>query len=460
MKTVLNTGNSEYILDFPEQTRILSMKGACAVSDPSAAIADALDNPIGTEGFDRLIYEKLRSSPNADAVIVISDNTRPVPYKGPRGILLPLVDRLIDAGIPPHRITVLCANGTHKPLSPGVFRALIDPAVFDRGVRVVNHDCLAEAELKSLGCTSRGTEIKINRLYADADIRILTGLVESHFMAGFSGGRKSICPGLIGEGSTFIFHGPEFLEDPRARDLNLDGNPCHEEALEIARTVPADFIINVTLNQDFNVTGYFAGDMEKAHLAACEKVRDSVVIEESGTFDIVVTHAGFVGRNHYQAAKAAAAALSLLGQDSFLIMAADCTDSDPVGRDTYRKVLPFLKSETSGDFLNRIKSPGWDFVPDQWQVQMWAKLFNVIDQEQFIFYAPQIAEEDYSLLPGEDGNRYLPPEKRYQQKEGGDIAGFIRSALSDIIKQLEARGRTEPGIAWLPDGPYGIVVKT
>lgn len=121
--------------------------------------------------------------------------------------------------------------------------------------------------------------------------------------------------------------------------------------------------------------------------------------------------------------------------------------------------MPFLKSRTSDDFINMIKSSDWEFIPDQWQVQMWAKLFKVIHQNHFVFYAPQILEEDYRLLPGEDGNRYLSSEQQYQQSPAGDISVFIESALADITKRLEAQGRTDIKIALLADGPYGIVVK-
>ncbi len=459
MTTIFNIGENEYKLELPGDVDVLNMKGASPIDNPTEAIQEALDNPIGTDGFDSVIREKLNQSPNADAVIVISDNTRPVPYKGEQGILLPIVDRLLSAGITSEKITILCANGTHTPLSDEIFHEMIDPVIYEKGIEIVNHDCLDEDELIFLGFTSKGTEIKINRKYVDADIKILTGLVESHFMAGISGGRKSICPGLIGEDSTFIFHSAEFLDDEHAEDLNLVSNPCHEEALEVANTVGADFILNVTLNQDFDVTGFFAGDLVEAHLAAYKMVQESVAIRTSETYDIVVTHAGFVGKNHYQAAKAAIAAIPLLREDSYLIMAADCVDVDPVGKDTYRQVLPYLKSNTFEDFVDIIKSENWVFVPDQWQVQMWAKLFKVISKEQFVFYAPQIAEEDYDLLTGLDGNRYLPLKRQYLAGSSEDIIYFIQSALMHIIDDLKSNGRKAVKIAWLSDGPYGIVVK-
>ena len=458
MKTEFELGDNKYSINLPDNTKILTMKGAEVVPDPRNEIRRSLDNPIGSAGFNEIINKKLKVNPESNAVIVISDNTRPVPYKGEQGILLPLVERLIDAGVQADKITVLCANGTHTPLSDEVLRSMIDPEVYNRGVKVINHDCLDDDNLKFVGYTSRGTEIKVNRIYVDADIKILTGLVESHFMAGVSGGRKSICPGLIGEGSTFIFHSVNILDNEKSEDLNLKDNPCHEEALEVAKSVGADFIFNVTLNQYFNVTGYFAGDMEEAHLAAFEKVKDSVGINESEKYDIVVTHAGFVGKNHYQAAKAGVASIPLLHENSYLIMGADCIDVDPVGKDTYRKVLPYLKNSDADDFIRMLRSAEWTFIPDQWQVQMWAKVFRVMPQDNFIYYAPQICRKDYEILSGQDGNRYLPDDRRYEAGTKDDIVPFIESSLNAIIEKLKVEGNKDIKIAWLADGPYGIII--
>lgn len=458
MTTSFELGEKLFKVDLPSNTDILRMKGAEKVQNPRDAIRDSLENPIGSESFSSIVRKKLDENPDGEAVIVISDNTRPVPYKGEQGILMPIIRELMDAGARAEQITVLCANGTHVPLPDSVFREMIDPEVFNLGVKVINHDCLDTENLKFLGHSKSGTKIEINRIYVDAHIKILTGLVESHFMAGVSGGRKSICPGLIGEDSTFIFHGVQNLDHERSTDLILKDNPCHEEALDVASTIGSDFIFNVTLNDDYDVTGFFAGDMIKAHEAAFEKVKASVGIECSGTYDIVVTHAGFVGKNHYQAAKTGTAALPLLNRDSYLIIASDCTDTDPVGKDSYRKVLPYLKNKSTQSFIDLLRSDNWKFIPDQWQVQMWSKLFKVIPQEQFIYYAPQISKEDYAILPGENGNVYLPDEKQYELNDQ-NISLFLEKSLAAVIKKLSDQGKKEIRVAWLSDGPYGIVIK-
>lgn len=457
MTTSFELGNKKFDVNLPDETHILRMKGAETVSNPAAAIRESLDNPIGTDSFSSIVRKKLKEDPDGEAVIVISDNTRPVPYKGEQGILMPLIRDLIKEGAKPEKITVLCANGTHIPLSDEIFRTMIDPEVYELGVKIVNHDCLDEDNLKSLGYSKSGTKIQINKTYCDASIKILTGLVESHFMAGVSGGRKSICPGLIGEDSTFIFHGVDNLDHQNSRDLILKDNPCHEEALDVASTIGADFIFNVTLNDDLDVTGFFAGDMVQAHLAAYEKVKGSVGIACSEKFDIVIAHAGFVGKNHYQAAKTGVAAIPALKEDGYLILAGDCTDTDPVGKETYRSVLPHLKGKSSDEFIRLLRDPKWTFVPDQWQVQMWAKLFNVIPQEHFLYYAPQIVKKDYAILPGVNGNEYLKPEDQYHSDDS-NIPVFLQRALSSVLEKLKASGKDTISIAWLADGPYGIVI--
>ena len=238
------------------------------------------------------------------ACIVISDSTRPVPYKGDSGILWPLVKILLDCGLNARNILVLVATGTHRGQTADELKSMLDPRVFEAGVAIENHDCHNTENLTRLGKTGRGSDILINSDYINSDIKILTGLVESHFMAGASGGRKSICPGLIGEKSTFIFHGAPMLADDRSCALNLEGNPCHEESLEMARVAGADFIVNVTLDGNFDITGVFSGELEEAHRSAVLHLKSYTAIDVNKKYDIVVTHAGFVGINHYQAAKA------------------------------------------------------------------------------------------------------------------------------------------------------------
>ncbi len=426
---------------------VLKAADAPALDDPYGAVQRSLDDPIGSAPIERIVSSKGKAPGDLRACIVVSDNTRPVPYRGPGGILWPVIERLTAAGVLPSRILVLVATGTHRGLATEELRALIDPRVFDVGVEIANHDCRDAANLRYLGKTSRGSEILVNAGYVKSDIRILTGLVESHFMAGASGGRKSICPGIAGERTIHGFHGPAILADERSADLVLEGNPCHEEALEAARAAGADFIVNATLDRRFRLTGVFSGHLELAHARAVEFLRKSAVIPVKERYDVVLTHGGFVGINHYQTAKAAVTAARVVKPGGYVILAADNTETERVGSAGYRKALRVLKERGSAGFDRLIVSPEWEFVQDQWQVQMWNRLFRVIPQEHFFYYSPQFTREDYDACPG----RPLA--------EIADCAGKTpRQALAAGLAALRSF-RQEPradSAAFLPDGPNGV----
>jgi len=426
----IQLGKEVVEINLPDNTEILSTNQPKPFSDPAFFIQKALANSIGSPSLDKILEQKLKKNPGAKAVVIISDNTRPVPYKGGSGILWPILEKLLAHNIPKERILILVATGTHRPLSEQELREMLDPRVFDHRIPIKNHNCRDKNNLVYLGKTNRGSSVYINKDYMAADIKILTGLVETHFMAGASGGRKSVCPGLIGEESIYIFHGAPMLASPKSSDLIIDDNPCHQEALEIAKKAGADYILNVTLDQD-------------------------VAIPIEKEYDVVITHAGFVGINHYQAAKAGVVAIPVLKTESKLIMIANNTDIDLIGSKNYRKVLPLLKSMGSEKFIQLILSPKWKFIPDQWQVQMWARLFSKIPQENFIYYSPRISTDDYKILPGIDGNMFLPVNKRYKGTLK-DATKIIEKAVEVAIYKLKRAEQEKIRMAYLADGPYGV----
>ncbi|GAB4116529.1 MAG: nickel-dependent lactate racemase [Candidatus Caldatribacteriota bacterium] len=457
-KIFLPLGEEIVEINLPDNIEILSANQPEVISNPVDTIQKALVNSIASPGLDKIIEQKLERNPKAKAVVVISDNTRPVPYQGEAGILWPIIEKLLSHNIPKERILILIATGTHRPLSEKELRQLLDPRIFTHSIPIKNHDCEDKDNLVYLGETKRGSQVYINRDYVEAEIKILTGLVETHFMAGASGGRKSICPGLIGKESVYIFHGAPMLASFKASDLIIDENPCHQEALEVAKKVGVDYIVNVTLNHDFKLTGVFAGDLEEAHRQAVNYIVKNVAIPIEKKYDILITHAGYVGINHYQAAKAAVVAIPGLKAESKLIMMANNTDVDLIGSKNYRQVLSLFKSIGVKNFVQKILSTEWKFVPDQWQVQMWARLFSKIPQENFIYYSPRISPEDYKIIPGIDGNLFLPRDKRYKGTLK-DIPQLIEKIIDSLIKKFEEKGKKEISIAFLKDGPYGVLIK-
>lgn len=441
----------------PAGTVVLGPEEADPLPDVQLALSEALAAPIGSQALSAICAGRLEENENASAVIVVSDNTRPVPYTGPSGILWPIVRELIQAGFSPANITVLVASGTHRPPTAGEMESMFDERVMHSGVRIQCHDAFDPGSLDRVGRTSGDIDVLMNRVYADADLKILTGLVESHFMAGTSGGRKSICPGLLGISSIREFHGPKVLADPLAKDLNLAGNPCHELALEIARMVPADFIVNVTARDDGGVVGVFAGEMEQTHIAASEYARSFAEFPFQREYDVVVTHAGAVGVNHYQACKAASVAAKVMKEGGHVIVVADTPGPHNIGSECYRALMVLLKSIGPDAFERLIQSPDWTFVPDQWQVQMWARIFRRIPSANFLYFSPQTSLQDYCALPCADIGDLraslggLDPAQQ--------VGAFIEQAVKLACRESLSCAGARPTVAYLPAGPSGIPAK-
>jgi len=449
-KVLFDLGRLSFTLQVPYQTDILSMGKVSPLAHPEEKIRQSLENPIGSLPIKALVSRKLRANPNLKAVLVVSDNTRPIPYSGKSGILFPIIDDMINAGLRPSQIRLLVATGTHRPMIEEELRRMLDPRIFALGLQIINHDCRSKNDLVSVGKTELGGEIFINRYYVKSDIKILTGLVESHFMAGASGGRKSICPGLLGESSTYLLHSGVVLSSPKAVDLILDGNPVHEEALRVARMVGCDMIVNVTLDSNYRLTGVFAGDMEKAHLAAVEKLRSYAAIPTDKKYDLVLSHTGFVGVNHYQAAKGALVCASLIKNKGICLLATFHTEPDPIGSSKYKSMIKLLAETGPKKFMEMIVNPSWTFVPEQWQAQMWARLFLKMLPENLIYCTLEIPEDSFSWLSGTDARTIAPKAKSLQE--------LVEKSLNWALKRLRHCLRKEPQIAFLSDGPYGVPV--
>ncbi|NOR21210.1 MAG: DUF2088 domain-containing protein, partial [Candidatus Aminicenantes bacterium] len=190
-EVILNLGHSNFPVRVPDNTDVIPMGKALSLSNPEEKIRNSLANPLNSPPLRTLVSQKLKANPKAKAVVVISDNTRPVPYKGESGILFPLVDEMIKSGIPPSQILLLVATGIHRPMNEEELREMLDSRIFTLGLQIINHDSRKSSDFVSVGKTELGGEILLNRYYVESDLKILTGLVESHFMAGASGGRKS-----------------------------------------------------------------------------------------------------------------------------------------------------------------------------------------------------------------------------------------------------------------------------
>lgn len=440
----LEYGKHQIRVKVPDSAEVLSSGRVVPLTNPAREICQSLKEPIGTEPLDKLAHDC------RIAAIVISDNTRPVPYRGHSGILAPLINILKEKEV--GRIKVIVACGTHRPLDESELKMMLDEAAFQEGVEIINHVAADESMLRHIGRTERTPEVTVNRHYLDADLKILTGLVEPHFMAGFSGGRKTLCPGICGRSVVYGFHSASMHEAEDSTSLVLEGNPCHEESLRISRMAGVDFIVNVTLDRCKRITGVFAGELEKAHLEAVKHLRSFVKIPINKLYDVVIIQAGYVGVNHYQCAKAAVEAARAVRPGGAIILLAGLTDPDPIGGQNYKDLLRLLARSGPAAFRRRLLAKDWSFVTEQWEVQMWAKVFERLGStERFYTCAPRLAYCSEELLP--ETNMAAQARPLASEDELTFAERIIRQTVDRVVGQ-----DTEKSILILPDGPYAVPV--
>jgi hypothetical protein len=252
------------------------------------------------------------------------------------------------------------------------------------------------------------------------------------------------------------FHGPEFLESPWATNLVLDGNPCHEEAVEIARMVGADFSVNVIIDRHMRLAGVFAGDFERAFEEAFRRMKRYVEIPLEQPFDIVLTHGGYVGVNHYQSAKAAVGALPAVKDEGIIIVAADNRDSEPIGGPEYKTLIRLLKLQGPERYVEMLKTPCWSFTKDQWEPEVWARVIRKVGEKGLIYCSPQIPRADCAKLPGRSGWYFLAKgESRASHREIAER--MLQNALFSAYRYFKSNA-VEPSLAFISEGPYAVPV--
>ena len=445
-------GQRQLAVRVPPGCRTLGMKATRPLPDARAAILEAIERPVGSPTLGQIVASKGKAPAAVTVCIATSDITRPVPYRGEAGILAPLLEALARAGVRRENVTLLVGTGTHRP-STAEEKVTMFGAEVVATCRVADHACDDEASFVAMGRTRSGSEILVNRLFVEADVRIATGLVEAHFMAGVSGGRKAVCPALVSRKTIERFHSAQFLDSPMATNLVLEGNPCHEEALEVARRVGVDFAVSTVLDRSLALVGVHAGHLERSHQAAYLQVKEIVAIPVEEEHDIVLTHGGYVGINHYQNAKAACNALPAVREKGFVILAACERDSDPVGPPTYRTLLHLLKLQGWERYLKMLLAPDWKFTRDQWEPQMWGKVLAKIGEEGLVYCSARLAPGEAEILPGRFGWEYLDP-----QAPGDDAAlarAMVQNAVIACVHDPRWGGRM-PSFAFVKEGPYAI----
>ena len=358
MKVNLAYGSGHLPIEVPDdRTTVIEPAHIDGLADEKAAVLDALQNPIGSQP----LLERI--SPDTKICIAFTDITRATPNDR---IIPWLLEHL---GGPNDNITLLNQLGTHRPNTREELETMLTPEVV-ANYRVLNHEPENPKALVQVGTTADGTPALLNRHIVEADLRIITGFIEPHFFAGFSGGVKGIMPGCAGLETVMSNHGAKNIGDPQATFGVTVGNPLWEELRDIALKTGPSFLLNVTLNEQRDITNVFAGDIIEAHKTGCVFVKKSAMQPLEQPFDIVVTtNSGYpLDLNLYQGVKGMSAGARVLKEGGTLILAAECREGVPDGS----PLDDLLRSAGSiEEILAMLSTPG--FVrPEQWQAQIQA----------------------------------------------------------------------------------------
>jgi nickel-dependent lactate racemase len=396
-----------------------------ALADQAGAVRDALRHPIGSRPLRELV------KPSDTVGIVCNDITRPTPY----GTILPVVLeelRHVPRSAAARRvsddaITILIANGTHRPGTPEELRTVLGKQIVDR-FRVVQNDAHDREAHARVGTTADGNEVWIHKEYLRCDVRILTGFIEPHFFVGFSGGGKACMPGLASLETILRNHCARNMDHPRATWAVTHGNPIWEGIREAALLTAPTLLLNVTLNRDKQITGVFAGAMDEAHERGCEFVKQRALAPVPVPYDIVITsNAGSpLDLNLYQAVKGMSAAAQIVRKGGAIILAADCWDGIPE-HGQYKRLL--FEGANSRSLLERVRADDCR-CQDAWQAQIHAQ---VCEKADVYLFSHDLTDEQI---------------ERALLKPCRDIAGTVDQLL-------RVHGR-DASICVLPEGPQTI----
>ena len=409
-------GRRRLELRLPETIRheVVQAASPAPVSGPAEILDAALRAPIQSPTLRELTRTARR------IVIITDDNTRPMPSR----LTLPAILRQFARPESEYDITILVATGLHRPMTTAEQEEQFGKE-FCRTHRIVCHNARDPEQLAFCGTLPSGNPLYLNKLAAGCDLLIAEGFIEPHFFAGFSGGRKSILPGISGEETILRNHCPINIANPLARQGILAGNPVHEECAAAARLSPLRFILNVALNSEKEIVAAFAGDPAAAHAAGCDYVSRALSVPARPADIVITSNSGYpLDRNLYQAVKGIDTAAKVVRDQGVIIMAAQCCDG--VGHDSFAALMQSCRSVEALEAL--VSTP--PLVHDKWQAQVFAR-----------------ARKKASLILVNDG---IPPETLRSMLI--EPAPSLEAALELALAQV---GR-DPFVSILPDGPVTI----
>ena len=418
MEVQLAYGAGQLSVSVPDGATVLRPQAIPTLSDESEAVRVALRNPLGTPPLSEILRGK------KSVAIVTPDITRPLPTARLLRVLLPLIH---ESGIRPDQVVLVNGTGSHRGNTPQELTAMYGKSVVER-YRIVNHDAYAKESLTMVGQTAGGTEAWMNRHFVQAEVKMVLGLIEPHFFAGFSGGAKGIYPALAGIDSIMGFHNAAQIGHPRSTWGVLDGNPHQIECQSVWKLIQPDFLLNVTVNQKRGITGVFAGSLEEAFFAGAEYARAvAMTAVDAPGFDIVVTtNSGYpLDQNLYQTVKGISAAAKVVRPGGSIICASECREGFP-DHGEFRGLMEM--ASTPEALLAQIHQPGFRRF-DQWEAQA---LAGILTKAKVWLYSAMEADAVRGAM--------LHP------------APSVEAALD------EARSMAGPGarIGVLPEGPMTI----
>jgi nickel-dependent lactate racemase len=414
-------GKTGLSLDLPGDidVTLIQKETMPVIKDPEGAIKAAFSNPVN----GKTLREEAKGCRNC--CILICDITRPVP----NSLILPvLVKELLHAGMALGAITIVVATGLHKPNEGDELRELVGSDWILDNVIVANHFARRDDDHEFIGTTSSGIEARLDRRFIQSDLRIVVGLVEPHFMAGYSGGRKIVAPGIAHEKTIREFHCARILEDCRASNCIIEGNPLHAAQMEILQMVGRCLAVNTVIDADRRISFVNFGEIEESHLEAVSFVRPYAEIKLKTRFKTVVTSsAGYpLDKTYYQTIKGMVGALDILEPGGDLIIVSAC--SEGIGSPEYAEAQLCLTDEGPEAFLRGIIEKKYAAV-DEWQTEMQVKAMK---RANIFLYTEGLTKEQQTLTG----------------------VTVIDSPLAAVTESVKAQG--DRRVAVIPEGPYVI----
>ena len=386
IKFPYGTGSMSH--DIPEERLLAELVSKMhhykAPHSPGELVGMALENPVGTPGLDIMAKGKKK------VVLIASDHTRPVPSK----VIVPRMLAGIRKGNPGADITILISTGCHRATTAAELTDKFGPEIM-RNEKIVVHDC-DQSEMAHLGKLPSGGSLVLNKIAIDADLLVSEGFIEPHFFAGFSGGRKSVMPGIAGRETVICNHNAEFIAHPRARTGIVDGNPIHNDMLYAARAAKLAFICNVVINSQKEAIFAVAGDPEKAHALGRDFLSRNCMVPAVPADIVITTNGGYpLDQNIYQAVKGMTAAEACVRKGGVIIMLARSKDGHG-GDEFYRT---FSEEKDLGRMLRAfLRTPREKTRVDQWQSQILARVLKHA-KVIYISDAPGSMVENFHMIP-------------------------------------------------------------